>query len=102
MFDEGSTDRESGNSNPVEEFEKELEEILENYIKNKKKIKKAIQQKYQEHLNETNLMPSQIRDQLMQELHKNMSHEIHQALLEADSKRLDQVSAAREKLNNRI
>ena len=100
-FDEASTDRESGNSNPLEEFEKELEEILENYIKSKKKLKKAIQLKYQEHFNEANSMHSQ-KEQLLQELRKSMNLEVQQALLEADSKRLDQVAAAREKLNTRI
>ena len=42
------------------------------------------------------------KEQLLQELRKSMNLEVQQALLEADSKRLDQVAAAREKLNTRI
>ena len=102
VFDESSTDRESGSNNPVEEFENEVEEILEKYMNDKKKDKKEIQEKYEEHFNETNLISGQMKQQLLQELQKNMNFEIQQALLEADTKRLDKVATAREKLNNRI
>jgi hypothetical protein len=102
LFDESSTDRDSGTNNPVEEFEKEVEEILEKCLNEKNKAKKEIKEKYQQHFDETQHFHGEIKEMLVDELKNRMLIEINQAFTDADLQRNDEVANARQKLNSRI
>ena len=87
--------------NPVEEFEKEVEKILEKNLEERIKIKQQIKDKYQEYFSETEAFKGEIRDKLLNELTKNMNKEIADFIAESDKQRNEEISAARQKLNQK-